>query len=171
MDGIRWTEDELAAHLARRGHKAPAASPTAPGPTLATVDDKAVRPRGKLIKRPEQELQIAAIEALELVLYPNWRVFHVPNGNKLTKAARGTMAAMGLRSGFPDLGLCGPPAHRPAPFVVAEAKADRGKLRPAQEDWRDYFLGVGIPWFVFRTLDELEAGLLDAGVPLRGRLQ
>lgn len=120
-------------------------------------------------KRPEQTLQIEAVKFLHLALPPTWRLVHVPNGvaagGKAAKVANSIRKAMGVRSGFPDLGLLGP-----GRYVVAEAKAGKGRLRPEQAEWRDWFLSIGVPWFVFRNHDELVAGCLDAGVPLRVRL-
>lgn len=117
---------------------------------------------------PEQDLQIAGIKFLNVALPSDWRVVHVANGvagnDNSAKTANAIRKAMGVRAGFPDLILLGP-----SRFVVAEAKSAKGRLMPEQKDWRDWFLSIGAPWFVFRTLDELADGCLDAGIPLKGR--
>jgi hypothetical protein len=118
------------------------------------------------MKRPEQELQIAGVRFLNVALPPTWRVVHMPNGGLRSPIEAGIFNAMGLRAGYPDLSLIGP-----GRLVVAEAKAGKGKLRTEQEEWRDWFRSIGVPWFLFRTHDELVAGCVDAGVPLRVRAQ
>jgi hypothetical protein len=168
--GVLFSEDWLAAQRAR----ASAGFPASPAPradtsaTLHRIHPADAKPRRRRTY-PEADLQIAGIQLLEAALPPSWRVFHVPNAGKRGKAEAGQMAAMGLRAGFPDLGIIGPPADgsRFARLVVAEAKAGRGQLTEAQEEWRDWFLSIGIAWFVFRSIEDLVAGLVDAGVPLR----
>lgn len=119
-------------------------------------------------RQPEQALHIAAVKFLTIALPPTWRVVHVANGvaggDHSALVANQFRKAMGVRAGFPDLEMIGP-----GRFVVAEAKADKGRLSPEQAEWRDWFQSIGVPWFVFRSHDELVAGCLDAGVPLRVR--
>jgi len=116
-------------------------------------------------KRPEQSLQIAAIVFLDAALPREWRVMHAANGGHRSGAEAGIFKAMGVRPGYPDLAFVGKFGR----IVLAEAKADRGRLTPKQEEWRDWCLQWSIPWFLFRSIDELIAGCTDAGIPLRTR--
>ncbi len=122
------------------------------------------KPRAKQ-KRPEQVLQISAIEFLRVALPPSWRVFHVPNGGARSPIEAAILKAMGVWPGVGDLAFIGPGGR----FVGAEAKAGRNGLTEDQSEWRDWCLGNGVPWFLFRTIDELVAGCADAGIPLRVR--
>lgn len=136
------------------------------GPELSVTagETAAKRKRG----HPEQTLQIQAVKFLHLALPRDWRVVHVANGvaagGQQARIANAIRKAMGVRDGFPDLSIFGP-----GRYVVAEAKAGKGRLSTAQAEWRDWFMSIGVPWFVFRDHDELVAGCIDAGVPLRVR--
>lgn len=159
MQGVRWSEEDLKAHQARR------ASLRVVPPAPVAVPTSAVAPPPKRkIRRPEQELHKDAVTFLNAALPPTWRVIHVPNGGQRSPVEAAIMKGMGVRSGFPDLGIIGP-----GRFVVGEAKAGRGKLSDDQAEWRDWFQSIGVPWFLFRSHEELVAGCLDAGVPLRVR--
>lgn len=123
-----------------------------------------VAPREKQ-NRPEQSLQIAAITFLDAALPREWRVMHAANGGYRSGAEAGIFKAMGVRPGFPDLTFVGQFGR----IALAECKADRGRLTATQEEWRDWCLERCVPWFVFRSIDELIAGCTDAGIPLRVR--
>lgn len=123
-------------------------------------------------RTPEQDFQKDCVKFLNAALLPYWRVVHVPNGGTTgghkAKIIGGIRKAMGVREGFPDLMLVGP-----GRFVAIELKAEgrRGKvLSTAQEEWRDWFQYVGLPWFLARSIDDVIAACQDAGVPLRVRV-
>lgn len=166
MQGVRWTEEDLKAHQAKRAKSHLVAVPSTPVPAPAN----AVQPAGKRkMKRPEQALQIEAIKFLDVALPPSWRVVHIPNGvadgGEQAMKANAIRKAMGARAGFPDLMFVG----RGGRLVVAETKAGKGDLNDNQEEWRDWCLANDVPWFIFRSIDELVAGCVDAGIPLRVR--
>ena len=131
------------------------------------------RPAPKSKRRtPEQDFQKDCVRFLNAALPPSWRVVHVPNGGTTgghkAKIVGGIRKAMGVREGFPDLMLVGPGRS-----VAIELKAAgrRGKvLSTAQEEWRDWFASVGLPWFLARSIEDVIAACQDAGVPLRVRL-
>lgn len=198
MQGVRWTDDQLEAYRARRANlrvvppagavvsadaeRIPAGRPAAPacaraksgaGPGAegaqalgksSAVAGALVLPKAR-IKRPEQVLQIAAIDFLDVALDPSWRVFHVPNGGARSAVEASIFKAMGVRPGVGDLAFVG----RGGRFVGAEAKAGRNGLTDDQAEWRDWCLANAIPWFLFRSIDELVSGCTDAGVKLRVR--
>lgn len=161
MQGVRWSEEDLKAHQARRANLRVVSAPPAPVPADALVS---TRKRAKF-KRPEQVLQIAAIEFLHVALPPSWRVFHVPNGGARSPIEAAILKAMGVHPGVGDLAFIGPGGR----FVGAEAKAGRNGLTDDQTEWRDWCVANQVPWFLFRSIDELVSGCLDAGVPLRVR--
>lgn len=131
------------------------------------------RPAPKRKRRtPEQDFQKDCVKFLNAALPPSWRVVHIPNGGTTgghkAKIVGGIRKAMGVREGFPDLMLVGPGRS-----VAIELKAAgrRGKvLSTAQEEWRDWFASVGLPWFLARSVEDVIAACHDAGVPLRVRL-
>ena len=166
MQGVRWTEEELAAHNARRSNlrvvPAAAAPVSAPDQAVPAGPAKRAKP-----KRPEQDLHKACVQLLNAALLPFWRVVHVPNGGQRSPIEAAIMSSMGVRKGFPDLILLGP--NR---FVVIELKAPGGRgLTAEQAEWRDWFQHIGAMWFLVRSTEELEAACQDAGIPLRVRAQ
>lgn len=181
MTGLRWTEDQLREHQAKALGRTRMIDRDSEARTSGSARDRGLPPAqsslgpaageqvgGKSprkIKRPEQELHKAAIKFLDRSLPPSWRVIHAGNGGIRSPIEAAIMVGLGVRKGFPDLLMLGP-----GRFVVGEAKASNGKLSRDQEEWRDWFISIGAPWFVFRSIDELIAGCVDAGVPLRGRL-
>jgi hypothetical protein len=120
------------------------------------------------MRRPEQDLHKASVKFLNAALPPTWRVVHVPNGGWRSGPEAAILKSMGVWPGFPDLQLIGP-----GRLVVAEAKAPKEQggrgLTDDQDEWRRFFQSIGWPWFLFRTHEELVAGCIDAGVPLRVR--
>lgn len=191
MQGVRWTEQDLAAFQARRaghtlvsGAARPVAADTPPrtgngrrgGSAVARLahhqDQAGSTPAPapaarRSLKRPEQELQKAQVAFLDWALMAPWRFLHVPNGGFRTPAEAGLMKALGQKEGAADLLFLGPAW----PFVWVENKAPKGRLSPAQEDWRDWCRSIGAPWFLCRSMDDLVAACADAGIPLRGRPQ
>jgi hypothetical protein len=121
-------------------------------------------------KRPEQDLQKAAVKLLDAALPPYWRVVHVPNGGWRSPIEAAILKGMGVRDGFPDLLLMGR-GHKAGRFVVIELKAKgrRGQLSEAQEEWRDWFFAIGAEWYFAESIDQVMAACEDAGIQLRVR--
>lgn len=161
MQGVRWSEEDLAAHKARlAGHKPVPAAPVRVEAAPALVSKQKV-------KRPEQALQIEQVEFLTWALVAPWRFLHIPNGGYRTTAEAGIMKAMGQQEGAADLLFLGPRW----PFVWIENKSPIGRLSAPQKDWRDWCQSIGAPWFLCRSLDDLVQACVEANVPLRGRPQ
>ncbi len=170
----RNRQAERAAELPMAGHRRGNATSY---PNAAAAARRGVtggeRPAPKSKRRtPEQDFQKDCVKFLNAALLPYWRVVHVPNGGTTgghkAKIVGGIRKAMGVREGFPDLMLVGP-----GRCVAIELKAAgrRGKvLSEAQEEWRDWFKHVGLPWFLARSIDDVIAACQDAGVPLRVRV-
>lgn len=89
--------------------------------------------RGITLRQTEKEFQAQVIKAAALL---RWTVYH-------------TWLSKHSTAGFPDLVLVRAPR-----VIVAELKAELGKLTPAQEHWRAEFAGCpGVEYFVWRPSD------------------
>ena len=105
------------------------------------------------MKRPEQTLQQQVVRWFSLQ-YPHQAKFlhHSPNGGYRTAAEGRIFKSMGTRAGFPDLVLFW--ASMGAPGLVIELKADsKGKLTPAQEEWRYRFETQGWMYYCLSDFD------------------
>lgn len=168
MVGLRWSEGDLAAFMARRdgvpvlSRQRPADPPAPP-------------------KQLEQDLQIQVAEFLDLALEAPQRWFHVPNGGFRTAAEAALFKAQGVKAGVGDvLILCPLPDNlrviqagftlpAGARLVWIELKSEDGRLSTAQKDWRAWCELVGVPWYCCRSLEDVVAACADAGVRLRAQ--
>lgn len=112
---------------------------------------------------PEEDLQIACVELLELITIKPAAFWHVPNGGfrKGREAAR--LKAMGVRPGVTDLHFIWAEKN----YGVIELKVGRGKLTPDQELYRDDVVACGHPWAEARSVDEVLTILRHWGFPMR----
>ena len=92
-----------------------------------------------------------------------WTAF--PAGEHRSAITGARLKRMGVQRGWPDYILI----YQGRTFGI-ELKAPKGKLSEHQKDVADAFTANGCGWTVARTLDEVEAFLIDQGVPLRGRI-
>jgi hypothetical protein len=91
---------------------------------------------------PERDLQDAVIKLARLL---GWRSAHFRPA--MTKFGWRT-AVQGDGKGFPDTILV-----RGERFIVAELKAERGKIAPEQQEWLDDWRRVGAEVYVWRPSD------------------
>lgn len=126
------------------------------------------RPAPKSKKqRPEEVLQIAAAELLDLALPQGWRWWHTPNQRGTRKFwEQQLLKALGVKAGVQDITIVGPDPR----LVIIELKAGDGKLSRSQKDWRDFYRSIGVPWFLARSIEDVISSCQDAGVPLRARV-
>jgi hypothetical protein len=75
---------------------------------------------------------------VNLAGYGNWIHYHTYDSRR-------------SNPGFPDLVLVRPPE-----LIVAELKAERGKLSDAQKYWLEALEQCGVEVYVWRPTDELE---------------
>lgn len=118
------------------------------------------------LNRPEEDLQIATAELLDLGLPQGWRWWHTPNQRGTRKFwEQKLLKALGVKPGVQDVTIVGPNPR----LVIIELKSDTGGLSKAQREWRDFYRSIGVPWFLARSLEDVIAACVDAGVPLRVR--
>lgn len=125
----------------------------------------------KMINRPSRRRPEDALQS-QIVSFSRsnfdrreWRLFHVPNGGKRTKAEAGRFVALGVSSGVPDLVLVGPDGFT----GWIEVKAPKGVTSGPQDDWAEYLTANGHRYGLVRSLDEFRALLVDWGAPVRIR--
>ncbi len=115
---------------------------------------------------PEADLQRAVVIALRFALPKGAIIHHC--ANEITEAGpRGAkrqaiLVGMGVHPGFSDLTvLC------QGRVLFLELKALKGRLSPAQEDFRDAVLAQGFGWALVRSLDDALGALADHGFTSR----
>ena len=115
---------------------------------------------------PEADLQRAVVIALRFALPKGAIIHHCVN--EVTEAGpRGAkrqaiLVGMGVHAGFADLiVLC------EGRVLFLELKSLKGRLRPAQEEFREAVLAQGFCWAMVRSLDDALGALADHGFTSR----
>lgn len=136
----RYTEEEYQAMLKRsRDQLARAAS--------HSIKDMIAHPiRRSARTNPEDAIQLTVCEYWENKFPATWKMtFHVPNGlPALSPKIAARFKSLGFKPGIFDL-LC---IARRGPFAgfALELKSAHGTMRPAQNEWQQYFAVNG--WYV-----------------------
>jgi len=112
--------------------------------------------------RPEQALQRAVAQYLDLALPEDAVWFHPPNGGARSKAEAGIFKAMGVKPGVPDLIII-----YQGRMVAIELKALDGRLSPAQKEMHAQLSLAGALVYTAEQVEEVEGFLRGCGVPLR----
>jgi len=118
---------------------------------------------------PEADLQRAVVQALRFALPKTAIIQHC--ANEVTEPGpRGAkrqaiLVGMGVHAGFADLMVI---CDRRVLFL--ELKAPKGRLRPAQEAFRDAVLSQGFGWALVRSVDDALGALADNGFTSRVQL-
>ena len=102
-------------------------------------------------EQKETRLHCAAVRYLR-VTCPDCIVFHVGNGGKRSKETARLMQALGVTAGVFDLILIGPDGRH----FYLEAKSDKGRLSEAQKWSKKELILRGIPYAIFRSLDDIK---------------
>ncbi len=114
--------------------------------------------------RPEQALQKAVCQYLDVALPPDAIYWHTPNGGGRSKAEAGIFKAMGVKPGIPDLFIL-----RNGLLFGIELKAGRGTVTAAQEAMHEALERQHVPVAVCRSIHDVYAKL-DGYIPLRAKV-
>lgn len=119
-------------------------------------------------KRPEADIQRAIVSTLRFALPKGAIVHHCANEVSQpgpTGARRqAILVGMGVTPGFADLMvLC------EGRVLFLEVKAPKGRLRPAQDAFREAVLAQGFGWALVCSVDDALGALADHGFLSRVR--
>lgn len=103
----------------------------------------------------EASIHRAVVDYLRAVLPKECRVAAIPNASRRSAQGRATNAVAGLSPGLFDLMIIGSGGR--AWFI--EVKNEKGRLSPAQEAWRAWFVTSAVPHCVARSVDDVRAAL------------
>lgn len=120
------------------------------------------------MRRPEQELQKAAIDWLHLAVHHDRTFFFaVPNetgqGGKRGMILGKIRKEMGVVSGVPDILL----QDREAGLIGLELKSANGRQTATQKTAQDRMEAAGAKYFLCRCIADIHNALTACGVPVR----
>jgi hypothetical protein len=115
-----------------------------------------------MMAQPEIRLHAAAVRYLRTVC-PDCITLHIANGGKRSKETARLMKALGVLPGVFDLLLICPDGRH----MWLEAKADAGKLSPEQQWFQRELILRGVPYVIFRSLNDIETFILQNAIPNR----
>lgn len=111
------------------------------------------RKRGRAEASPitsEFQLHRWTVQLLHRLCYSHVLYFHVPNGEERTDRTAGKLAVMGVLAGVPDLQIF----VQGKPHFL-ELKHGKNGLTSAQETFKAYCDGHGIPYAIANNQDEV----------------
>lgn len=120
----------------------------------------------KLPLPTEYELHLSAAKYLNHALGSDSHWFHSPLGGFRHASEAGRLKKMGATGGLPDIGII----HCGRITWVELKRAKNSYLSPAQAHCHKRLEAAGSPVSVCRNLDDLEAALTRAGIPVKARL-
>lgn len=113
----------------------------------------------------EYELHLSVAKFLNHALTGNCFWFHSPNGGLRTASEAGRFKKMGVTPGLPDIGVIDT-----GRITWLELKRAKGStVSPAQHHCHERLRQARSPVYVCKSLDDVEAALRDAGIPLKAR--
>ena len=114
----------------------------------------------------EYELHCQVVKFLNHALDGNSTYFHPPNGGYRHATEAKRLKAMAVIPGLPDLGVI-----NDGRIIWLELKrAKNSYLSPAQHYCHEQLRRAKSPVYVCRNLDDIEAALRDAGIPIKARV-
>jgi hypothetical protein len=113
-------------------------------------------------QRPEEAFQAVVCRYLEWALAGNSMFFSVPNGGIRSRTEAIRFKATGTIPGIPDLFVI-----NDGRLLGLELKSGKGRLSPTQVACHDRLRAARCPVYICRDLDDVQAALRSAGVPLR----
>lgn len=115
-------------------------------------------------KKPEQGLQLAVAQFLNMALPKDAVWFAVPNGGMRDAAEMQILKRGGLKAGIPDLVIF----YKKRGYCI-ELKSLEGVLSPAQKRVIDALKEARIPVSICRSVDEVQAQLDGWRIPVLAR--
>lgn len=116
--------------------------------------------------RPEQALQHATGQLLDLVLPKDALWLHYPAGGYRRPVEAKIFRSIGVKPGIPDLLVL----HRGRCFGI-ELKVGRRGLTPVQRRMHQRLEQCGVPCAVASSPEQVEQFLRDLDIPLRGSVE
>lgn len=115
---------------------------------------------------PEADIQRAIVKLLRAVLPKGSIVHHAANeiaaGGRAGHVRQAILVGMGVHPGFTDLVVLSQ-----GKVMFLEVKSRTGRLRPAQEEFRDAVTQQGFGWALVRSVDDALAALRAHGFATR----
>lgn len=115
---------------------------------------------------PEADIQRAIVSLLRAVLPKGSIVHHAANeiaaGGRAGHVRQAILVGMGVHPGFADLVVLSQ-----GKVMFLEVKSSTGRLRPAQEAFRDTVTEQGFGWALVRSVDDALAALRQHGFATR----
>jgi hypothetical protein len=110
----------------------------------------------------EDDLQRSFMQFLPYALGPRGVAYAIPNGGRRHAREAARMKGLGVLPGIPDIGIC-----YEGRALYVELKAPRGAVSEAQRAMHKRLTYAGGVVMLCRSMEELEAQLREACVPLR----
>lgn len=111
---------------------------------------------------PEDKLQLAVLEYLELVIDEPYECYHTPNSGRRTQAAANLFKMLGVTPGVPDLTLI---TGRGLNFI--ELKHGKNKPSAAQADFMSRVRSLGCGTAVCYSIEDVRNALKAWGIRTR----
>lgn len=121
------------------------------------------KPKRRINRRPEQDLQKQVAKYLDLVLPDGCMWWHTPNGGKRNQREAEQFKAMGTKAGIPDIFIL----HRGKLYAI-ELKAGNNSLSEPQKRMRGKLLAAGLAGYCeCNSLDTVRSALTVFEIPTR----
>lgn len=117
-------------------------------------------------RHDEHGIQVAIMQFLDRALPSSCYAFAVPNGGKRNAVTGAILKREGVKAGVADIIVM----RNPGLCALIEVKTAKGSLSNSQKAFRDWCAANGFPYAVVRGIGDVQAALLDWGVPLKTRV-
>jgi hypothetical protein len=107
--------------------------------------------RRKKVRAPsplEWQTQASVADTLDRWLLRDWRFTHIASGELRDKGTAAKLKRMGVRAGWPDFVLLGPPG-----LHCLEMKRKGERLSEDQQLFEAFCIGIGVPYRYADTFD------------------